>query len=182
MRSSLRVIVGPQHVREAVVGHCGFCPVSVGIKAEAKEIDWRIGNVITDQGTIRFTDLETKKRLIFFCSPVAQTFLQEYDRAMGEGKMAVEQFSKSFKPFTFMLNLDRAAQITETHHRTPLKDSERKLVRTRAKHGTPTIVGGRAIPLLPSRRRRWGIRGLEDVAKRLFPSGLPSEQQAQKDK
>lgn len=148
----LPVTVTKEIINAAVPKQSGHCMISDAVSAAAKRMGWRIGKVLTDLQTIRFTDLDKKRRIICWTPRLGQLKLLEFDHGVKP------------TPFSFRL---RAVQIIESKSRakrskTRQGNKPKLVVKKDGKGGYSHIVkqGGAAIPIAIGQRREFGLHSL----------------------
>jgi hypothetical protein len=155
----LDVQVTAQHIATAVPKNSGHCMVSDAVKAAAVRRKLRIGKVLTDLQTVRFSDLDKKVRYICFTPRVAQVALLDFD----QGKWPT--------PFKFRL---APVQIIAQQHRAKPKPRARLATRPTNSGGytRPIKHGGEALATTVGLRREFGLRQMGVVA---TPVDIPAE-------
>lgn len=141
----LQIDVSTTIIATALPANSGHCMVSDAVKEAAVKKGWRIGKVLTDLQTIRFTDLAKKTRYICFTPRAAQLALLAFDQGVKP------------EPFGFHL---RPVQIIKTG--TTPRAKTRRLAVTKSKstggHARPIIHGGPSLPTTIGLRREFGLR------------------------
>jgi hypothetical protein len=129
----------------AVPKNSGHCMVSDAVTEAARKKGWRIGKVLTDLQTVRFSDLQKKVRYVCFTPRVAQEALLAFDKGM--------------KPEPFSFRLRPVQIITKVQG---IKRPRRRLATTKPKasggQARPIIHGGSALPTMIGLRREFGLR------------------------
>jgi hypothetical protein len=141
----LDVRVTDEVIAKAVPANSGHCMISDAVKTAAGKRKWRIGKVLTDLQTVRFSDLDTKTRYICFTPRVGQLALLDFD----QGKVPV--------PFGFRLT---PVQIIEPQHRSKPRKKARAAMAptTGGGHTRPIKFGGMALATTIGLRREFGLR------------------------
>ena len=149
---SLKIDVTPQIIATAVPANSGHCMISDAVKAAATKAKMRVTKVLTDLQTIRFTDMDNKRRYVCFTPRVGQVALLEFDQG------------NKPEPFSFRLT---PAQIIEPQHRAqkpkpgePGRGPSKPRVANTNKDGyrRPVKIGGAAMATSVGLRREFGLR------------------------
>ena len=154
--TGMKIEVTPEIISTALPKESGHCMISDAVHTAAAKKGWKISKVLTDLQTVRFTDLETKRRYICFTPR--------------EGQVALLQFDQGIKPEPFHFRL-KPVQIIEKQHRArkakagePGTGASKPRLALRATNGggytRPIKHGGRALVTSVGQRREFGLRGM----------------------
>lgn len=146
-------------ITEAIARNSKHCPIAEAIE---RGLPRHMQYVQVDLGTIRWTDLEERKRYIFITPLHAQQFIVDFD----SGKRHI------VKPFT--LRLKAPAQILDIRSQENNRRHEEKARVRRSRTNKPTtVVNGKGevtrlggVPIRENaniqQNRRWGARALKE--------------------
>lgn len=147
----LKVQVTDTIIATAIPKDSGHCMVSDAVKAAAVRKKFRIGKVLTDLQTVRFTDLDNKTRYVCFTPRVAQ--------------MALLAFDHGVTPTPFGFRLSPAQVITPQHRARPRKRARVAMAPTSGGgHTRPIKHGGIALATTVGLRREFGLRQMGRMA------------------
>jgi hypothetical protein len=176
----MKVEVTQQHIDSAEKRVSSHCMVSVAIKDKARQSGLPYGRISTDVQTIRYSNLDTDQRFVFFTPRAVQIAIARFDAGI------------PVPPFSFVLDGKRAAQVTSVRHwgerekaryrkqgrRAKMKRSVAIRIQKNKKGQimameSPRVTGGRTPPVVPrGTRRLFGLRGLSPDSFLQF-DGLP---------
>jgi hypothetical protein len=139
-------------IETALPANSGHCMISDAVKLTAKRKGWKIGKVLTDLQTIRFTDLKRKIRYVCFTPRVGQLALLAFD----QGKKP-EPFSFRLKPVQVIAPSEK--QVKKTAEKAG-KGPSKPRAAIRKGSTRPIKHGGMALATSVGLRREFGMRQL----------------------
>jgi len=164
----MRVCVSEEVIAKALPANSGHCMISDAVALAAKGKGWKIGKVLTDLQTIRFTDLRAKRRLVCFTPRVGQLALLAFD----QGKKP-EPFEFRLKPVQVIEghgNAGRKRKVKEGEKvegeaggegegevKPPRREKKAK-ARMAVSPGRYMKIGGSQLPTTIGLRREFGLR------------------------
>jgi hypothetical protein len=150
----LQVEVSLDNIETALPANSGHCMVSDAVKDSAKKKGWRIGKVLTDLQTIRFTDLKKKLRIICFTPREAQLALLKFDQGVKP-----EPFVFRLKPVQIISKAQRAVKAKDGQpSKAPAKPRLATRPTNKGGYTRPIKHGGPSLPITVGLRREFGLR------------------------
>ncbi len=141
----LSIQVTEDIINTALPANSGHCMASDAVKLAAESRGWKIGKVLTDLQTIRFTDLKKKIRYICFTPRTVQVALLAFDQGQKP------------EPFSFRLQPVQILQSRKSGGGHPKARIAIKKVSGKPA-GRPIKHGGPPLPTTIGLRREFGIR------------------------
>jgi hypothetical protein len=154
----LRIEVTHEIIATAIPANSGHCMISDAVKMAAVKKKMRVGKVLTDLQTIRFTDLDEKRRYICFTPREGQLALLTFDQGMKP-----EPFSFRLKPVQIIEKQHRERKATADQPGKGVSKPEIAIQMTGGHGGysRPVKVGGKALATTSvGLRREFGLRRL----------------------
>jgi hypothetical protein len=144
----MQVNVTQDIIDTAVPANSGHCMISDAVMAAARQKKWKIGKVLTDLQTIRFTDLKKAVRYICFTPRVGQLALLAFDQGVKP-----EPFGFHLRPVQILPRQSRGKRLPRP--RVAISVKKDGIIRDR-----PMKHGGSALPITVGLRREFGLRSL----------------------